>query len=291
MKLYEERNIKMFKSINAWTIDSKKNFKELFEILKEAGFSAVELNVDAAGRGNHCLTMETTEEELKEIKSLADNAGIVISGISTSLYGGRLGEPTEEGKAFAASVVRKQLQCAKALGADGILVVPGCDINKYPLDTVFATVCEVFDSLKETIASYGISVGLENVWNGYFTSVYDMTRLIDAIGQEKVGAYFDVGNVIAFSNPVRWIEVLGKKIVKIHVKGYKRAPGGFPLNNGGNWCDLLEASTDWKEVVNALRNAGYESSVTAEVGPAHPYDDIMDFYKEVSADMDKILSL
>jgi len=43
--------------------------------------------------------------------------------------------------------------------------------------------------------------------------------------------------------------------------------------------------------VNALRNAGYESSVTAEVGPAHPYDDIMDFYKEVSADMDKILSL
>lgn len=281
----------MFKSINAWTIDSKKNFKELFEILKEAGFSAVELNVDAVGRGNHCLTMETTEEELKEIKSLADEAGIVISGISTSLYGGRLGEPTEEGKAFAASVVRKQLQCAKALGADGILVVPGCDINKYPLDTVFATVCEVFASLKDTIASYGISVGLENVWNGYFTSVYDMTRLIDAIGQEKVGAYFDVGNVIAFSNPVRWIEVLGKKIVKIHVKGYKRAPGGFPLNNGGNWCDLPEASTDWKEVMNALRNTGYASSVTAEVGPAHPYDDIMDFYKEVSADMDAILAL
>lgn len=281
----------MFKSINAWTIDASKNFKELFEILKEAGFSAVELNVDAVGRGNHCLTMETTEEELKEIKSLANEAGIVISGISTSLYGGRLGEPTEEGKAFAASVVRKQLQCAKALGADGILVVPGCDINKYPLDTVFATVCEVFASLKETIASYGISVGLENVWNGYFTSVYDMTRLIDAIGQEKVGAYFDVGNVIAFSNPVRWIEVLGKKIVKIHVKGYKRAPGGFPLNNGGNWCDLPEASTDWKEVMNALRNAGYASSVTAEVGPAHPYDDIMDFYKEVSADMDAILAL
>jgi len=279
----------MKKSINAWTIDASKDFKELFAILNEAGFDAVELNVDAVGRGNHALSMETTEEKLKEIRDLADKAGITVSGISSSMAAAKLGEPTEEARQYSAALIRKQLLCARILGADGILVVPGCDLDVYPLDVVFENVLKVFEDVKEDIAQSGINVGLENVWNGYFTSPYDMTRLIDAIGQKNVGAYFDAGNVIAFSNPVRWIEVLGNRIKKIHVKGYRRTPGGFKFNTGGNWCDLPKASCDWKQVITALEEAGYDGYITAEVGPEHPYEDIMDFYKEVSRDMDNIL--
>ena len=36
----------MKKSLNAWTVDSKTGFEQMFRELKEAGFDGVELNVD-----------------------------------------------------------------------------------------------------------------------------------------------------------------------------------------------------------------------------------------------------
>ncbi|MBQ5973543.1 MAG: sugar phosphate isomerase/epimerase [Oscillospiraceae bacterium] len=276
----------MKKSINAWSVERDVPFSEMFGLLKRCGFDAVELNVDAGG-GPHALAPDVSDDALADIRRMAAGAGVAVSGISTSLYGGRLGLPEEDAIQFSAALIRTQLRAAAALGADGILVVPGADLSRWPLETVFRTVCEAFSRVRGDIDRAGKAVGLENVWNGYFTSPYDMVRLIDAIGHPLVGAYFDVGNVIAFSDPVRWIEVLGSRIVKIHVKGYRRA-GGF--NGGGDWCDLPEASVSWRAVTEALDKSGYGGFVTAEVSPTRTYDAHEDFLKEVARDMDALLA-
>lgn len=53
-------------------------------------------------------------------------------------------------------------------------------------------------------------------------SPFDMKAFIDGLGSPYIGAYFDVGNVVVTSAPEHWIEILGSRIFKIHVKDYKR---------------------------------------------------------------------
>ena len=83
----------------------------------------------------------------------------------------------------------------------------------------------------------------------------------------RKSGYFDVGNVVIFSYPEHWIELLSGRIVKVHVKDFNRS--GW---NAGSFVNLLEGSVDWGKVMNALRTAGYDGYLTAEVGalPASP---------------------
>ena len=63
----------MKKSINAWSVDSKTGFEEMFQQIKAAGFDGIELNVDAEeGKSAHSLTLSTTDEELAAVKALSE---------------------------------------------------------------------------------------------------------------------------------------------------------------------------------------------------------------------------
>ena len=57
----------MKKSLNAWTVDAKTGFEQMFKELKEAGFGGVELNVDKEGTSEHSLTLSTTAEDLAKV--------------------------------------------------------------------------------------------------------------------------------------------------------------------------------------------------------------------------------
>ena len=129
------------------------------------------------------------------------------------------------------------------------------------------------------IEAAGINVGVENVWIGFFMSPFDMCRFIDELDCKYIGAYYDVGNVIAFSWSEYWIEMLGERITNIHVKDYKRNGG---ITNGGDWVDLLKGDVNRPKVVPALRQAGFDGYLTAEVGKTNPDQSWEDFYKEVA---------
>jgi len=55
----------MKKSINAWSVDSKANFEDMFAQIKKAGFDGIELNIDGEGRSAHSLSLDMTNQELK----------------------------------------------------------------------------------------------------------------------------------------------------------------------------------------------------------------------------------
>lgn len=265
----------MKKSLNAWTVDGSADFETMFAQVKAAGFDGIELNVDREGTSAHSLTMITTDEELAVIKDISVKYDLPVVSISSSIYGGKMGSRCEEDREFTQSLLRKQLQCAKALGCNGILIVPGGTYPRIPLLEDRKNSMETILSLKDEIesaAKYGIYVGVENVWNGFFTSPLDMASFIDEINISNVGAYYDVGNVIAFSWSERWIEVLGERIHNVHIKDFKRTSDR--INCGGTWEDLMEGSTNWEAVIPALRAAGFDGYLTAEVfsnepGPAY----------------------
>lgn len=277
----------MKKSINAWSVDSKTGFEEMFAEIKAAGFDGIELNVDSAGHSMHSLTMETRTDELRAIKELSDKYGLAVVSISSSLYGGKMGSTKEEDHSFVKELLTKQLECAKELGAGGILIVPGGISLEVSIRQAYETSFSVLMSLKQGIAAQNIFVGVENVWNGFFMSPFDMARFIDRLDCENIGAYYDVGNVITFSWSEYWIDILGKRIRNVHIKDFKRNGG---LNSGGRFVDLLKGDVNWQKVMPALKESGFQGYLTAEVFKADENQSYEAFYQEVSNAIDKILA-
>lgn len=249
----------MKKALNAWSVPSEVGFEEMFASLKKAGFDAVELNLDAPGAGNHALSLETTAEELAHIRALSEQAGLPVCSVSSSQWGySTLCGPG--GSIPADVLMKKQIECARALGADGILVVPGGIGEDCSIEAAWKNVRQQLEACREIIENGGVKVGLENVWNNFFLSPMEMAALIDEMHMKNLGAYFDVGNVALLSYPEYWIDILGSRIVKIHVKDFLRH--GW---NAGTFVNLLEGSIRWDRVVEALRRAGYDGYLTAEL--------------------------
>ena len=199
-----------------------------------------------------------------------------------------MGSPDELQRLSSIRILARQLECALALGADGILVVPGGMTEKVSLKTAWENSLKTLSVMKSDIDDMKIFVGVENVWNQFFSSPFDMCSFIDSIGSKYVGAYFDVGNVVAYSEPEHWIEILGCRIVKVHVKDFKRNSG---MNSGGEWADLLSGSIKWQKVIPALKSAGFDGYLTAEVGKNSPEQSYPEFYRMVAAQLEEIIKI
>ena len=287
-----ERNKSMKKALNAWTVDSSVGFDEMFRQVKEAGFDGIELNVDAVGSKSHSLTFETSDSELEHIKNLSKRHELGIASISSSLYWTYgIGAADEKAREMSKQILRAQLKFAKALDAPGILVVPGGIQEQNSIAKAYETSIRTIMEMSPEIMEAQIYAGMENVWNGFFMSPYDLSVFVDKIDNPYVCAYFDVGNVVAFSWPEYWIEVLGERAKLIHIKGFKRGSEAFGgLNTGGTFVDLLEGDIKWDAVIAALRKTGFNSYLTAELPAPDKDSDSEIYYKDISAAMDTILS-
>ncbi len=272
----------MKRALNAWTFDSSLSMEQMFAAASSAGFEGIELNVDSPG-SPHALSMETTEADYADICALSEKYSLPVCSISTSLWGGLMGR--EDRWEYAEKLLLKQIEAASCLGADGILTVPGGMGDGVSLDGARKNSIAFLKSQRETIEKLGIFVGVENVWNGFFLSPYDMASFIDEIGSPMIGAYLDVGNMIAFSVPEYWVEVLGNRIGKVHVKDYKRSGG---LNSGGVWKDVTHGSADWHNIIPALRKAGYDGYLVGEVFRDSPDIAWDEYYAKVSREIGEI---
>lgn len=272
----------MKKSLNAWSVPDGVGFEEMFASLKQAGFDGVELNLDAPGRSCHSLTMDTTDSQLEEILTLSRQYDLPVCSISSSLWGcSTLGNV--RGEIPARTLMEKQIALSRALGADGILVVPGGISDDCSIEEAWRHAQQALESCRDLIENGGVKVGVENVWNNFFLSPYEMARFIDEMSMKNLGAYFDVGNVAIFSYPEYWIDILKDRIVKIHVKDFRKTGG-----NAGHFVNLLEGSIRWGKVVEALDKAGYDGYLTAELSAMPDTPDYL--YAITSSALDVILN-
>lgn len=282
----------MKKSISTWSFYGDWNLEQKLHLAKEAGFSGFEIDLSDDGPVN----LKSTEADLKAVRSLADKCELQLSGLATGLYWGAnacSADPAVREK--AAAILKKQVECASALGIDAILVVPGavgvdfipsCEIVPYPLAYERAT-----DFIKAALPAaeeMGVTLCIENVWNKFLLSPLEMKAFIDSFGSERVGSYFDVGNTLATGYPEHWIATLGTRIKRVHFKDYRRAVGSVD-----GFCDLLSGDVNWPGVMEELKSANYQGWVAAEMIPPVP------FYKHcpevlvhnTSRSMDAIFSL
>lgn len=185
-------------------------------------------------------------------------------------------------------MIFKQIEVAQILGAKGILTVPDGMNDTISLKAAHETALEFYKSIKDEVEDTGIIVGLENVWNGFFLSPFDAARMIDEIGSDSIGMYFDVGNVVAYSNPEDWVEILGNRIKFVHVKDYLRNIRTF---KGGAFVGVNDGSANWQRVVDGLKAIGFDGYLTAEVMRSNPEMEYTDFYKLTCDQIGEIIAL
>ena len=114
----------MLKGINQWCYPDGTPLDKVFEYSKNAGFEAVELNLNPAGGVG--LTVDSTKEQAEEIKALAAEHQLQLRSLSTSLFWQKpLCSPDENIRQEGIDVAEKMLEIASYVGADTILVVPG----------------------------------------------------------------------------------------------------------------------------------------------------------------------
>ena len=253
----------MKKGINIWSFPAG-TIKDSLTLAKNAGFEGVELALGAEGE----LSMTSTESEIKEVKKLADGMGLALYSLSCGLcWDYRLSDDDPALRAKAKDMIKKQLETAKILGADTILVIPGA-VNvefsfpekKVAYDVVYDRALEGLNELKTYAEELKVNIALENVWNKFLLSPMEMRDFIDKLDSEYVGSYLDIGNTMYCSFPEDWVRILGKRIKKVHFKDYRVEAGGL---NG--FVDLLAGDVDYPEVVKALGEIGYDDWVSAEM--------------------------
>ena len=244
-----------------------------FALAKEAGFAGVDVDGDA--------------RDVPVLLAARDATGLPVHGV---VYGRswktKFSDADPAGRRQAVAGLNDALRDCETLGGTSVLVIPGV----VSAGTAYGDAYErALGSIAESVPvaeETGVDILFENVWNNFLLSPLEMAGFIDAFESDRVGAYFDVGNVVRYGWPAHWVAALGKRIRKLDIKEYSREL----QRDEGIWkgfgVEIGEGSVDWPAVVAALEAIDYRGWATAEVGGGG-----LERLTDVAKRMDQVLGL
>jgi len=101
---------------------------------------------------------------------------------------------------------------------------------------------------------------------------------VDELNSPWVGMQFDIGNHWKYGSMGDWIRQLGKRVMKLDIKGFSRAENRFTR--------ISEGDIDYADVRKALREINFYGWVAAEVGGGDAAE-----LKHVAEEMDMVFGL
>ncbi len=263
----------MKKSINLWAFPypDQMSLKECLQLAKDAGFDGIELNFDL----DNDLSPKHGTAEFHAIRRMAESIGIAISGVCSFLfwpYPMTSNDP--EKRARSLELAAKMTQAAHDLGTDNLLVVPGAvhipwrtDYEPVANDVCDRRAREAIGKLLPQAEKLGVNLNIENIFfNGYLMTPGEMADFVDSFKSPRVHVHFDTGNIMMFQFPEHWIKILGSRIKNVHFKEFSKKGTDYSLES---FRPLLDGTTNWPAVMEALDGAGYRGYLTFEY--FHPW--------------------
>ena len=240
---------------------------EKFALAKKCGFEGIELNRPIADLA-----------AAKEMGALARQAGVPIHGIVNG-WGGPLSDPKPENVAKGIASMETSLRCAKAVGADAVLLVPAVVNEEVGYGEAWERSQKNLRTLLPLARELQVTIAVENVWNKFLLSPLEFAKYVDQFDDPWLKAYVDVGNMIQFGFAQDWLRTVGKRIVRIHLKDFKRKTNSFTKT-------LLEGDVNWLQVRKALEEIGYRGYLTPELGQGDEA-----FLTDLVGRIDKIIAI
>jgi L-ribulose-5-phosphate 3-epimerase len=219
------------------------------------------------------------ERQAEEMKRAADGAGIRIDSVMNMdhwKYPLSSSDPAVVEKCLAG--MRTSLQNAKVWGSDAVLLVPAVVNPQTSYRDAWTRSQKEIRKLLPVAEEEKVVIGIEEVWNKFLLSPLEMASYVSEFQSPWAKVWFDVGNVMLYGYPQDWIRTLGKSIVKVHLKDFKRKEDGYA------WVNLGDGDVDWAAVRQAFVEVGYSGSVIAELkGGDEAY------LRDVSSRIDRLL--
>jgi hexulose-6-phosphate isomerase len=235
----------------------------------------------ARDAGFEVVQAPTTPDEraAEEIKNAADGASLRIDSVmNMDHWKYPLSSSDPEVVEKSLSGMRTSLHNAKLWGADAVLLVPAVVNAQTSYRDAWTRSQTQIRKLLSLAEELKIVIAIEEVWNKFLLSPLEMANYVDEFQSPWVKAWFDVGNVMFYGYPQDWIRTLGKRIVKVHLKDFKRKEGGYA------WVNLGDGDVDWPAVRQAFAEIGYVGSATVELDAGdEPY------LRDVSRRVDRLV--
>jgi hexulose-6-phosphate isomerase len=263
----------MKKSINLWAFPypDRMTLKECLQLARDAGFDGIELNYDL----DNDLSPKAQTKDFQAIRKTADAIGIGISGLCSFLYWPYPLTSNDAAKrARSQELATNMIHAAHDLGVENVLVVPGAvhipwrtDHEPTPNDVCEKRAREAIGKLAPLAEKLGVYLNIENIFfNGYLMTPSEMNAFVDSFQSKHVRVHFDTGNIMMFHFPEHWISVLGGRIQNTHFKEFTKKGTDYSLES---FRTLLDGTTNWPAVMEALDKTGYKGYVTFEY--FHPF--------------------
>ena len=238
-------------------VDRSLSVEDRFRLAKDVGFSGVE------------VTRHSREEvtEPQVLARISEKVGLPIHGVVNGTY------PDLEAA----------INDAETYGATTVLHVARTNPDASYMENYRRTQ-ELIRGAIPHAEKKRIKILVENVWATFLIEPLTMARYIDELGSPWVKAYFDVGNVLRWGYPQHWIEVLGKRIDKIHIKEYSLKVAMREGMSKGFDLPIGQGDINWARVREELKKIEFHDWATAEVSGGDRGK-----LAEISAQMDRVL--
>jgi len=241
----DQKGAKLRKALQFGMLPKNLSDADKFKLAKECGFDGIE--------GSPMKDLTAAEEMGK----MARDAGVPIHSIVYGGWGAPFSDPDPKVIDKGLAGMETALRSAKALGAKTVLLVPAIVNETVGYSDAYKRSQEHIRKLLPLAGQLGVVIAVENVWNKFLLSPLEFARYVDEFESPWLKAYFDIGNVIIYGYSQDWIRTLGKRIVKIHLKDFKR--------KGYQWTNLLDGDVNWPEVRRALDEISYNGFLTTEL--------------------------
>ncbi len=224
------------------------SYLDRFKLARAVGFEVVQ------------APTEPDERKAEEIKKAAAAAHIRIDSVMNMdhwKYPLSSGDSAVVGKSLAG--MRTSLHNAKLWDSDAVLLVPAVVNPQTSYRDAWTRSQREIRKLIPLAEDLKVVIAIEEVWNRFLLSPLEMAAYIDEFHSLWIKAWFDVGNVLLYGYPQDWIRTLDKRIVKVHLKDFKRKEDGYA------WVNLGEGDVDWAAVRQAFTEIGYAGSAVTEL--------------------------
>jgi L-ribulose-5-phosphate 3-epimerase len=256
------------------------------ELVKKAGYDGIELWLGDVP----WFQMSTTDADVRDLRRRVEQAGLVVSNVSTGLHwASPLSARDPKLRAQAERIVERQIETAVLLGADAILVVAGLVTEEVPYNEVYQRCVDALKSLGDKAQRAGVRIGCENCNSEqrFLLSPREFHEFLNDVNSPAVGIHLDVGNIHDTGFAEQWIELHGPRITRMHLKDVLKHRGRS--GDQSVYTNLFLGDNDWRAIRAALTKVRYDGWLVAEMEARYRYAPDQQFYDTARA-IDRLIA-